>query len=119
MQLRTDPALLTVALEAGAGHVLAHAEESAPTLQLSTTERDDEVVIRVDGDGQSVPRQERRPVERRTETKLDHAVGIDHWLTVWTVEHLGGTVSFETDEAIVEMCIPDLAPAGGRSEATV
>ena len=120
LRLRTDPALLGVAVEAAAEHALTYNDRSEPTLCLSATARNGEdgdsaaVAIHVDDDGEGPPVQEHRPIERGRETKLDHATGIDHWLAAWTVEYLGGTISYGVDEATVELRVSELAAGAGE-----
>jgi len=56
---------------------------------------------------------ELRPVQRGTETDFSYGSGLGLWRLRWSIEKLGGDLSFETDgETTVRITVPD-PTAGG------
>jgi signal transduction histidine kinase len=110
LALRTNRVVLEEATR-NAGHSLLSVTETHPSrLWVSATECGDgwvEVTIR--SNGAPVPPAERKVIESGEETPLSHGRGLDLWLVAWSVETLGGTLSFvDSGRPGIEIRIPDL-----------
>jgi nitrogen-specific signal transduction histidine kinase len=85
-------------------------EESDPSSERGSD--GGELRVTVADDGPGIPEGELAPLDAGTETPLNHATGIGLWVVQWSVDALGGTVSFDTDDGTtVTVRIPD-GPGG-------
>ena len=90
-------------------------EESAPSSERSSD--GGELRVTVADDGPGIPDGELAPLDAGTETQLEHATGIGLWVVQWSVDSLGGTVSFDTDDGTtVTVRLPD-GPGGADGTA--
>jgi signal transduction histidine kinase len=89
-------------------NALVHAAEDGEPVTLSATATEDEVAITVSDDGPGIPENELETIERGTETDLVHGSGLGLWIVTWGVRHLGGDVTFDSDDdgTTVRVTIP-------------
>jgi len=66
----------------------------------------DRVEVRVTDDGPGVPEAERRALNARTESTLEHGSGLGLWLVQWTASLSAGDLSFEDDGRTVVLSLP-------------
>ena len=65
-------------------------------------------VVMIEDDGPGIPEEELVPIEAGTETNLQHGRGLGLWQLRWSVDRLGGELSFDTGEGTtVRITIPD------------
>lgn len=69
-----------------------------PTVTVSIRESDDEVVLRVVDDGPGIPETERRAIQQKTESPLEHGQGLGLWLVTWVLDSCGGDLSLESPD---------------------
>lgn len=67
------------------------------SVDLETNGR--QLCVVVEDDGPGIPDHERRAIESGSETPLEHGSGLGLWLVKWSVEEVGGTLSFEDVDA--------------------
>jgi len=79
-------------------NAIEHADRPDPTVRLDLTAADGRARLAIADDGPGIPEQELEVLEAGTETPMEHASGVGLWLVSWTIERVGGTVSFETDD---------------------
>ncbi|MFD1646225.1 histidine kinase N-terminal 7TM domain-containing protein [Haloarchaeobius litoreus] len=104
LTLRTDRELLRTVFANLVENALEHDPgEPAVTVALAETVaagsgdgRDAVFEIRDDGPG--IPDHELDALHREEESALDHGSGLGLWLVSWSVDALGGELSFETEE---------------------
>ena len=103
---------LRIAAEEAIENAIEHAD-SRVTVKLCRVATGDGYEIVVEDDGDGLPTHELRPVQRGTETDFSHGSGLGLWRLRWSVEKLGGDLSFETDGGTtVRITVPD-PTAGG------
>ena len=79
-------------------NAIVHNDRPNPdvSVSLSTADREDAYVLRVEDDGPGIPEDERQLfAEDREITQLRHASGIGLWLIKWAVTHAGGNLDIE------------------------
>ena len=82
------------------------------TVSVTASAVDGELRVTVADDGPGIPEGELAPLDAGTETQLEHATGIGLWVVQWSVDALGGTLSFDTDDGtVVTVRLPD-GPGG-------
>ena len=100
--------LVANAVEHTDGRVSVVAEDRGPDAPLA---------VRIADEGPGIPDHEVEPLAAGEETALSHGSGLGLWLVQWGVERLGGTLSFDADEAgtTVTVALPrsHLGPANG------
>ena len=103
---------LRIAAEEVIENAIEHADSRVVVaLHRRATDEGCEIVVEDDGDG--IPPHELRPVRRGTETDFSHGSGLGLWRLRWSVEKLGGNLSFEIDRGTaVHIILPD-PTAGG------
>ena len=92
-----DPSI-EIAMQELIENALEHADRPDPTVHIDLTTAGDDARIEIRDDGPGIPEQELRVLAAGTETPMEHASGVGLWLVTWTVDRVGGTVEFETDE---------------------
>jgi len=90
---------------------IEHNDAETPRVGVSV-EHDAEsgaVRITVSDNGPGIPDYEMRPIERETETALEHGSGVGLWVTTWIVREADGSIDFaETDDGTtVTIWLPD------------
>ncbi|MFC4408523.1 histidine kinase N-terminal 7TM domain-containing protein [Haloarchaeobius iranensis] len=101
LRLETDPVLLRTVLSNLLENALEHGtgEPSvAVALAESESDRGRDAVFTVSDDGPGIPDHELEALHREEESALDHGSGLGLWLVTWSVDALGGELSFETGE---------------------
>ncbi|WP_348612487.1 PAS domain-containing protein [Halobaculum rarum] len=66
-----------------------------PTVRVSLAVEGDDAVLRIADDGQGITPDSRVPLESGAETATEHGQGVGLWLVRWTVDAVGGTVSYK------------------------
>jgi PAS domain S-box-containing protein len=92
-----------------------HNTGSAPSVRIGAERDGDRVRIRIADDGPGIDDYERSPLERGTETPLEHGSGLGLWLAKWGAELAGGSVTFgatESNGSVVTVEVPMLTPSG-------
>ncbi|QLH80502.1 histidine kinase N-terminal 7TM domain-containing protein [Halosimplex pelagicum] len=114
----TDPKLLRIVVANLVENAVDHVDD--PAISVTATADGGEFRVTVADDGPGIPDGELAPLDAGTETQLEHATGIGLWVVQWSVDSLGGSVSFDTDDGtVVTVRLPD-GPGGfdgGASEA--
>ncbi|WP_226004628.1 histidine kinase N-terminal 7TM domain-containing protein [Natrinema salinisoli] len=101
-----------------------HNSGSAPSVRIEAERDGDWVRVRIADDGPGIDDYERSPLERGTETPLEHGSGLGLWLAKWGAELAGGSVTFAANEpsgSVVTVEVPVLTPSdasGSRSTET-
>jgi PAS domain S-box-containing protein len=121
VQIRTDllesATLVTneSALRTAARSALEKATDYADSVvTLSLEDEQSELGIVIDYDGHGIPKEELVPIQIGTETDLRHAKGLDLWQLRWSVDKLGGELTFDTTAGTT---IRIKLPARSESEA--
>jgi PAS domain S-box-containing protein len=91
----TDERALRTALESAVENAVAHADG---TVSVRTHDRPEGCAVVVADDGPGIPDDELAALEAGTETDLQHGRGLGLWQLQWSVEVLGGDLSFDTDD---------------------
>jgi signal transduction histidine kinase len=77
-------------------NAIEHARDDAPTVSITVTVEDEEVVLRVKDDGPPIPEQEVLVLEGAGDANpLAHSSGLGLWLIHWAVTLSDGQLSFE------------------------
>ena len=121
-RLRTDHAEATVTvdtpetavavgdkhLETVLSHLLdnavEHNDKDDPTVSLTVTRDDDEIVVEVTDNGPGINPQNLSVIEQGAEYPLEHGHGLGLWLTVWVVDQYGGDVDFHDHDPTADLC---------------
>ncbi|ADJ14919.1 histidine kinase N-terminal 7TM domain-containing protein [Halalkalicoccus jeotgali] len=110
-----------VSIETAVYNLLENAAEhntgDDPTVTVEASVSDREVRITVADDGPGIPPMERQVLQVDGETPLHHGSGIGLWLVHWTVELLGGTVTFGENDpigSVVNVRVPVAGSPGGH-----
>jgi len=105
----TNPELLRLAVGELVENALEHGGPAPRVVVgLASDPAPESVVLTVTDDGPGVPDHEVAPLGDDAETDLEHASGIGLWLVQWSVDALGGGVTFETDEGTTaRLRLPD------------
>lgn len=93
----SDETMVNMQLEVAVDEVLENALEHNdrdPVVEVTVSESNGEVVIRVADNGPGIPTNERSVLERGEETTLAHGSGFGLWLVNWIVTRLGGELMF-------------------------
>lgn len=77
------------------------------------------VILRVDDDGDGLPKLDVRAVEDGEETPLNHAEGLALWCLEWTVAQADGELDVSPDDATFEVRLPAEKSAGDGVGSTV
>ena len=106
----TDSKLLRLVVGNLVENAVEHVDDA--TVSVTASVADGELRVTVADDGPGIPDSELVPLDAGTETQLEHATGIGLWVVQWSVDSLGGTVSFDTDDGtVVTVRLPD-GPGG-------
>ncbi|WP_436908584.1 histidine kinase N-terminal 7TM domain-containing protein [Halosimplex marinum] len=106
----TDPQLLRLVVANLVENAVEHVDQ--PAVSVTATVDGGELRVTVADDGPGIPESELAPLDAGVETPLNHATGIGLWVVQWSVDSLGGTVSFDTDDGTtVTVRLPD-GPGG-------
>jgi signal transduction histidine kinase len=79
-------------------NAIDHSEGNSPDVHVSVNragEQDDLVEIRVMDEGDTIAPTEIEPLERGTETPIEHGSGLGLWVVKWMVERFGGELEFK------------------------
>ncbi|WP_225317606.1 MULTISPECIES: histidine kinase N-terminal 7TM domain-containing protein [Haloferax] len=68
------------------------------TVRVTVREADTDLLVSVSDDGPGVPDYERTVVEEGGESPLKHGSGLGLWAVRWTVDALGGQLTFHVDD---------------------
>ncbi|WP_336136123.1 ATP-binding protein [Natronomonas amylolytica] len=96
--------------------------DGAVTVEVTVTtaepgaDGDERVALRVDDDGDGLPRLDVRAVEDGEETPLNHAEGLALWCLEWTVSQADGDLDLSPDDATFEVRLPAEEPPDGAAE---
>lgn len=104
----TDPNRLGIALEQVLRNAIDH-HPGTPHVEITTRTTDDGVVeVVVADDGEGLPPRERRVLDEREETQLQHSRGMGLWLSTWAIEATGGSldVTSSSDGTTVIIRLP-------------
>ncbi|WP_411965068.1 histidine kinase N-terminal 7TM domain-containing protein [Haloferax sp. YSMS24] len=71
---------------------------SDPTVHVDVRTADTDLLVSVTDDGPGVPDYERTVVEEGGESPLKHGSGLGLWAVRWTVDALGGRLTFDVDD---------------------
>mgnify|MGYP000044195208 CR=1 FL=1 len=82
---------------------IKHNDSEQPRVVISITSEprgeSDAVRLRVSDNGPGIPDHEIEPIDRGTETQLEHTSGVGLWLAAWIVRKANGSIAFtETDD---------------------
>jgi signal transduction histidine kinase len=123
LELRTDPELLRTVFANLVENALEHgASADGPTVTVALAETlladsgdGHDAVFTVRDDGPGIPDHELEALHREEESALDHGSGLGLWLVSWSVDALGGQLSFETDDTgtVVRVRIPGVVDGDG------
>lgn len=93
--------LLEVALESLVENAIVHNPSDGPRVWIEADRhREEWCTLAVADDGPGIPAHERAVITGESEiTALTHGSGLGLWLVAWTVETVGGEVSFEQSRA--------------------
>ncbi len=100
--VETDAELVRLAVGELVENALVHGG-SAPEVVVGLSVDDDgeSIAVTVADDGPGIPDHEVAVLGDDAETDLEHASGIGLWLVQWSVDALGGSLTFETGEGTV------------------
>jgi len=79
-------------------NAIEHNGGTNPWVEVRTSTTEKYVEIHISDDGPKIPAVEREVLETGTEQQLKHGSGMGLWLTYWSMQTVGGHVSFETSE---------------------
>jgi PAS domain S-box-containing protein len=95
------------------GTILENAVEhsgngTTPEVTVTVAVEDGTTRIDIADNGPGIPDQELSVIEAGTETDLEHSAGLGLWLAVWGTRQLGGTLTFDVDDAgtTATLCLP-------------
>jgi signal transduction histidine kinase len=96
---------------------IKHNDAEQPAVQISITpaarRESDTVRLRIRDNGPGIPDRETGPIDRGTETPLEHASGVGLWLATWIIREVDGSLSFtETEDGTA---VTVYLPADGSS----
>jgi len=80
---------------------IEHNDAEPPRVRVSVENETENGTVRIAlrDNGPGIPDYEMRPIERGTETALEHGSGVGLWIATWIVREAGGTIGFaETDD---------------------
>lgn len=97
LHIETEEAVLAAILDQLVANAVTH-HDGDPRVEISVTEHDDAVTVRLADDGPGIPAHELAAIESGTETALTHTSGLGLWLVNWATLRLGGEVSFDVDD---------------------
>jgi len=125
LELQTDRELLRTVFANLVENAVEHATSTdgpAATVTLAETVPADvgtgrDAVFEVRDQGPGIPEHELDALERESETALDHGSGLGLWLVSWSVDALGGDLSFDSDDdgTVVRVRVPGVVEAGEES----
>ncbi|WP_200530588.1 histidine kinase N-terminal 7TM domain-containing protein [Halorubrum sp. LN27] len=100
--IRVDTGEIVVsALDELITNSIDHNDAERPRVRVSVTPAErserDAVRIRIRDNGPGIPDREIRPIDRGTETPLEHASGVGLWLATWIIREVDGSISFAED----------------------
>jgi len=93
-------------------NAIQHNDER-PHVDVELEVTGDGVEIAVVDDGPGIPEEERRVLDRETETDLNHGSGLGLWLVNWAVRASGGELDLDTDRSRGSEVRIDLPRASG------
>lgn len=80
---------------------IQHSDAETPLVRVSVEHHAESGAVRiaVSDNGPGIPDYETRPIERGTETALEHGSGVGLWVATWIVREADGSIDFaETDD---------------------
>lgn len=104
-----DRTLFEVALDNLVENALEHNDAPTPRVEVSVDCGGEDVVISIADNGPEIPAFEQDTLKRGEETSLHHGSGLGLWLIHWTVDAVGGSLSFEQNEPrgnVVVLTVP-------------
>lgn len=115
-ELYTDPRVLELVLLTLIEETLLRHETGVPVVNVRLDDGDasDGVTLEVHSNGGGLDIADLGPLQRGTETDLEHASGIGLWIVSWGVTILRGEVSFEqtVNGTIASVWLPRSSPDG-------
>ena len=103
--LTTNKKAVEIAVESALENAIEHAE-SEITVKVSSDQ--DRCVVSIEDDGPGIPEAQLTPIEKGTETRLQHGRGLGIWQIRWCVDKLNGELSFDTSSGTtVRITFPD------------
>jgi len=97
---------------------IKHNDAERPRVRVSITTDDpsesDIVRLRIRDNGPGIPDHEIKPIDRGTETPLEHTSGVGLWLATWIIREVDGSLRFgdTEDGTTVTVSLPAHQPSG-------
>ena len=119
---RTAPArvdtggIVVSALDELLTNSIKHNDADKPRVEVSiaTPEGRDAIRLRIRDNGPGIPEREIGPIDRGTETPLEHASGVGLWLATWIIREVNGSLTFSETEDGTAVTVS--LPAGGPTD---
>lgn len=116
--------LLALALGNLVENAIEHNDSADPHVEIRgryDADRTYPLSLSVVDDGPGIPDHERRTIEQRSETSLQHGTGIGLWVVRWAMTQLGGQIAFRDREprgTVVTLQIPTVRRDGASASPT-
>lgn len=109
-QVVTDHEHLSLALSNLVENAIAHGTTADAQVDIAVRPGGDGgLAVDIVDDGPGIPDQEMAAVDGGTETDLEHGSGIGLWVAEWSIQRVGGDLTFEQrpDGTTVSVSLPD------------
>ncbi|WP_338727544.1 histidine kinase N-terminal 7TM domain-containing protein [Haladaptatus sp. DJG-WS-42] len=114
--------LVKVGLEELLTNAIEHSDRDVPTVTVSITKAETDVVeIHVADDGPGIPKMEREVLKRGIESQLEHTSGLGLWLVHWIVSAADGELVITENEprgTVVTLRFHEAAPVTAEATTT-
>lgn len=97
------------AIEELVENAIVHNDSETPEVHVEVEKQDETVTISVHDNGPGLPPMERKVLEEKTETQMQHSQGLGLWLVYLTVTHSAGTLRISDDNrdgTTIEFTVP-------------